>query len=68
MLRKCCPPETSPKGSDQRRIWVKNVTYVEGFLAPTRGGFFPIGGGGPFIDADDIGLGAFIPQSSSDLQ
>lgn len=33
-----------------------------GFRDPGgTGGFFPIGGGGPFIDADDIGLGALIP-------
>jgi hypothetical protein len=32
-----------------------------GFLAPGTGGFLPTGGGGPFIEADDIGLGALTP-------
>lgn len=31
----------------------------EGFREPGGGGgFFPIGGGGPFVDAEDMGLGA----------
>lgn len=35
---------------------------VLGFLTPGgTGGFFPIGGGGPFMEADDAGLGAFTP-------
>jgi hypothetical protein len=34
---------------------------VEGFRAPGTGGFFPIGGGGPFIEAEDIGLSALTP-------
>lgn len=35
---------------------------VDGFLLPGgTGGFFPIGGGGPFMDAADIGLGALKP-------
>lgn len=34
---------------------------AEGFLAAGTGGFFPIGGGGPFIEAEDDGLGTVGP-------